>query len=190
METFLVLSNIGLWIFVAAQLVVVFLLSKLVAQFLNNFRVNQAPAGGAVQPQIVPNVVQVGDLAPAFQEQDQNQKFVRPNDPAGRQTLMVFVRQECAFCEGVVRGLPDLQAAYGGHIRLLVIADERSKVEVLPPEISFLVEPTIFEMYRISKTPTALLIDAQGKIVGVYEGANERQLHAILEGKLQVAATR
>jgi peroxiredoxin len=116
-----------------------------------------------------PTGLKIGDPAPEFSLSDLSGKLVHLSDFQGSQTLVLFWRPSCSFCQ---RMLADLKAwetqPVEGAPRLLVVSTDsvqdnqamglRSLVVLDQPGMS------TGRMFGASGTPMAILIDAEGRI--------------------------
>ncbi|MFC4768171.1 TlpA family protein disulfide reductase [Effusibacillus consociatus] len=170
----LVWSNILLWIFMIIQLGIIFLLSKLIANFLNRFRLSQG--------KIEQLKLNIGDRAPLFREWDQNKNLVKLAENNGKNTLLVFTSAGCNICKEVLPQLPLLSTSFPS-LRIIVVSRDLNVelIKTLPPEIHFIGSEEIMENYFIQKVPTVVVIDENGIITELETINTFRHLTSILE---------
>src|SRR5206468_10420404 len=115
-----------------------------------------------------PSGVPVGQPAPPLQLPDLDGKPVALADYRGRETVVLFWNPDCGFCQQM---LPDLKAwetnAGKGGPRLLVVSSGGVEANrALGLRSTVVLEPSFQAGYAfgVSGTPSAILIDAQGKI--------------------------
>ncbi|MFD2169220.1 TlpA family protein disulfide reductase [Tumebacillus lipolyticus] len=158
MDTFVTISIILLWVFMIAQMVVIYFLAKLVAGFLNRFRL--------IQPEVEYLKIGIGQQAPMFREKDQHGNLIKLSDLQGRPTMLLFVRESCNVCKRV---LPELSvlATSMKSLRIIVITgtDADGPSFELPGGIHLLRSDEIFENYYIRKVPEYVLVGGDGNVL-------------------------
>ncbi len=174
METFLLISNIGLWIFVAVQLVVIFMLTKLITQFLNRFRTDGSQVGQLT--------LKAGMKAPLFREEDQHGTMVKLAEHQGEHSLLLFTKQGCSICQELITHLPHVQQAHP-NLRLLVISGESEEEtqKQVPAGVHHLRSRFVMSNYHIEKVPAAVLINPEGQILANETLSNANQLLNIIK---------
>ncbi|TCP58994.1 peroxiredoxin [Tumebacillus sp. BK434] len=158
MQTFLVISNIILWVCMIAVLVGFFYLARMVGEFLNRFRLQ---AGGLASVQL-----ERGQAAPPFREQDHRGELVKLSDHGGRLTMLLFKSQTCHTCRDLTDQLHLLGESYP-DLNILVI-DRVAGVErerPLPPQMHLLLSDDLFKSYYVDAVPQLFLIDPNGIIL-------------------------
>jgi len=111
----------------------------------------------------------IGDAAPDFSLPDLSGNLVQLSDFRGRQTLVLFWRPGCGFCQ---RMLPHLLAwetqPPEGAPRLLVVStgsvQDNQAMGLRSPVVLDRADRSIGSMFGATGTPTAVLVDAEGKI--------------------------
>ena len=126
--------------------------------------------GSAIAP--VPEPLagpRIGDAAPSFSLPDLSGNLVHLSDFRGHQTLMLFWRPGCGFCQ---RMLPHLVAwetqPPEGAPRLLVVStdsvQDNQAMGLRSPVVLDQANRSIGNMFGATGTPTAVLVDAEGRI--------------------------
>jgi peroxiredoxin len=120
-----------------------------------------------------PAAPQFGDPAPLFSLRDRNERSIGLSDFLGRRVLLLFWNANCSFCK---RMAPDIRAFEddppGNEPQILIITNGsvRSarqygfRSPVLPARNS-----KVDEKYGVQGTPSALLIDEEGRIASSLE---------------------
>ena len=111
----------------------------------------------------------IGDAAPDFSLPDLSGNLVQLSDFRGRQTLVLFWRPSCSFCQ---RMLPHLLAwetqPSEGAPRLLVVStdsvQDNQAMGLRSPVVLDQADRSIGRMFGATGTPTAVLVDADGRI--------------------------
>jgi peroxiredoxin len=124
--------------------------------------------GASVVPR-PPTGLKIGDPAPGFSLSDLSGKLVRLSDFQGSQTLVLFWRPSCGFCQ---RMLADLKAwetqPPAGATRLLVVstdsAQDNQAMGLRSPVVLDQAGMSIGSRFGVSGTPMAILVDAEGRI--------------------------
>ncbi len=124
--------------------------------------------GASVVPR-PPTGLKIGDPAPEFSLSDLSGKLVRLSDFQGSQTLVLFWRPSCSFCQ---RMLADLKAwetqPPAGAPRLLVVstdsAQDNQAMGLRSPVVLDQAGMSIGSRFGASGTPMAILVDAEGRI--------------------------
>jgi hypothetical protein len=175
METFLLVSNVLLWVFMIAQIGVMVLLARLVAQFLNGFRA----VNGRVEPVGLP----IGERAPLFRGRDLEGRSVRLADLAGQTTLLLFASPTCGVCHEVAAGLGPILHRF--EMRALVVVAKKGGAAdttlSVPAGVPVLLSDEVIDMYRVREFPTAVLVGATGTILLNERISNLTQLSYLLE---------
>ncbi len=111
----------------------------------------------------------VGELAPEFRLPDLEGKLVGLEDFRGEETLLLFCSPDCGYCQEM---MPDLRewerTARAGDPRLLVVsegtAEENAPMGVRAPIVLEDDSYEVSEAYGVDGTPSAVLVDAEGRI--------------------------
>ncbi len=111
----------------------------------------------------------IGEPAPDFSLPDLAGKTVKLSDFRGKQTLVLFWRPSCGFCE---RMLPDLKAwetnARNGEKKLLVVSTDsvadNKAMGLRSPVVLDKAGMSVGSKFGAGGTPMAVLVDAEGKI--------------------------
>ncbi len=135
---------------------------------------SQENDNGATVTPLVPAVPSIGDIAPDFSLPDLSGKLVRLSNFRGHQTLVLFWRPDCGFCQ---RMLPDLLAWESqppqGAPRLLVVSTGGVQDnQVMGLRSTVVLDQTgmsIGREFGAVGTPMAVLIDAGGRIASELE---------------------
>ena len=116
-----------------------------------------------------PTGLKIGDPAPEFSLSDLSGNLVHLSDFQGRQTLVLFWRPSCSFCQ---RMLADLKAwetqPPEGAPRLLVVStdsvQDNQAMGLRSPVVLDQAGTSISSKFGASGTPMAILVDAEGRI--------------------------
>ncbi len=123
-------------------------------------------ATAALRP---PTGLKIGDAAPDFSLPDLSGNLVHLSDFRGQETLVLFWRPSCGFCQ---RMLPDLQAWEARSSketpRLLVVSTEsvqdNQAMGLRSPVVLDQAGMSVGSKFGASGTPMAVLVDAEGRI--------------------------
>ncbi|HEY7032127.1 MAG TPA: redoxin domain-containing protein [Thermomicrobiales bacterium] len=131
---------------------------------------NGANGGQAVAPQPAPQIprAKVGDVAPAIELPDLEGKTVTLADFKGQKTMLLFWNPGCGFCRRMTDELKQWEAKPPkGAPKLLVVSTGTPEAN----KDMGLTSPTVLDQgftvgraYGASGTPSAVLVDASGKI--------------------------
>jgi peroxiredoxin/uncharacterized membrane protein YphA (DoxX/SURF4 family) len=116
----------------------------------------------------MPAACEIGEPAPEVKLPDLQGKTVALNDFRGEETLVLFWNTGCGFCQKM---LPDLKAweedPPGGAPRLLVVStgtEEANRQMDLTSTVVLDQQFSAGRAFGASGTPSAVLVDAEGKI--------------------------
>jgi thiol-disulfide isomerase/thioredoxin len=94
----------------------------------------------------------------------------------GRETVVLFWNPECGFCREMHERLTAFERRSNGHRRLLIVsAGEAAAIRAEGFRSPVVVDPdfALAGMVGVGETPTALLVDAQGRVASpVASGAD------------------
>lgn len=175
MEKFLLVSNIGLWVFLLIEFVAVLLIAKLFTDFLE-----RTDTLGQVESEKV--MLGAGKRAPYFSLPDQNGLPVAPVDlQGGRLTVLLFMQDTCGLCKGIFPKLPELNRL-GLDLRLMVVEQARTDEPAThaPDSIHYVRSREVASHYQISQTPSVMLISPTGMILKSAVISNFKELEANL----------
>ncbi|GHO65128.1 hypothetical protein KSC_040200 [Ktedonobacter sp. SOSP1-52] len=132
--------------------------------------------GGRAQPE--PSVPEIGTQAPAFRLPDLKGEPVSLSSFRNTLTLLLFWNPDCGFCKSMLSDLKAWEAnPPQGAPRLLVISDgtaEENRLMGLRSPVLLDKEGAVKMLFGSNGTPTAMLVDAQGKIASALaEGASD-----------------
>ena len=137
-----------------------------------------------------------GATAPDFTLTDLEGNTVQLSQLQGTPVLLNFYNSTCPWCQTEMPRLADVyrrQEEVSVHILGVVTADDQTTAAAFAKDkrIEF---PSVLDSehqvsaaYAIERVPTVLLIDAEGFVSRVYEGASE-QLAGVVEQTLLAAA--
>lgn len=158
MQTFLIVSNILLWVCMIAVLFGFFYLARMVGEFLNRFRVADGKLDSVR--------LERGQSAPPFREKNHRGEVVRLSDHDGRLTMLLFKSQSCNTCRDITANLHHLGEAYPDlHILIVDRAAGEEWERPLAPQIHLLLSDDIFKSYYVETVPHLFLIDPNGVIL-------------------------
>ena len=160
-----------LWGFIIIQSFVIFLLTKLIVQFLNRFRLEGS------------KIISKGNKAPLFRETDTKGNLVRMSDFEKGWTLLVFIKDSCSVCKESIPLLPDIKKQSARPLRILAIAPEDGEKTIdnqLDETISLIRSDDIINNYEIEEIPTYIIVDFNGVIVDIYQQNRISDLYEFL----------
>ena len=150
-------------------------------------------------------VLEVGAAAPDFSLQDTEEETVSLESLAGKPVLIAFFAPWCPHCQDEVPRLNEIHAEYGDRVHIVSIsatpygkdypADKRhitvGDIEWFQKEFS-ITYPLLFDpslqvatAYNISSFPTTYILDADHRIVEVFEGGRPvAEFQSVLNGIL------
>jgi methylamine dehydrogenase accessory protein MauD len=189
MHDALVISQVVLWIAVAALTAVVFALVRQIGVLHERI----APMGALT----IDKGPKVGDHSPVFELHSLDHQPITigaPNDRA-RSTLLMFVSPSCPVCKKLLPAVKSMVAKEERWLDLVFTSDgepseqadfvRKERLEGFPLALSSELGMT----YRVSKLPYAVLIDEQG-VVRAKGLVNTREhLESILLAKLMGVAS-
>lgn len=171
MLNFNLISHVLLWGFIIVQSFVIFLLTKLIVQFLNRFRLEGN------------KIISKGSKAPLFREKDTKGNLVRMSDFEKKWTLLVFVKDSCSICKEIIPLLPDIKQQSARPLRILAVTSEEGEKTIdnkLDESISLIRSNDIINNYEIQEVPTYIVVDFQGLIIDIYQQNRISDLYAFL----------
>ncbi len=150
-------------------------------------------------------VLEVGAAAPDFSLQDTAEETVSLESLAGKPVLIAFFAPWCPHCQDEAPRLNEIHAEYGDRVHIVSIsatpygkdypADKRhitaGDIEWFQKEFS-VTYPLLFDpslqvatAYNISSFPTTYILDADHRIVEVFEGGRPvAEFQSVLNGIL------
>ncbi|PUA41074.1 hypothetical protein C8Z91_00410 [Paenibacillus elgii] len=157
MENFMYWSIIALWVFVLLQFIVIFMLTKLVAQFLNKLQIKETSDSK--------RELQAGDKAPLFTYLGADGDSIEFPRRDTAPTLALFTAEGCPFCTKVLDELSDMQERYP-MIRIVVFTtvDEKELDIHHNDTVEYAHTKDAFTLYEIKEVPAVVLIDTEGMI--------------------------
>jgi thiol-disulfide isomerase/thioredoxin/uncharacterized membrane protein YphA (DoxX/SURF4 family) len=153
---------------------------------------------GGDQPRDLP----VGSSAPSFELADRagNKASLTSLREAGRPVLLFFVGPNCGSCVEMFPDLSRWNAALAERVTFAVISNGGMPAEQIAEHLSPLEGVTaliqngqeVADTYRIMVTPTAIVVDRQGRVASVpASGAREIEalVRLVLEGEFDTAGS-
>ncbi|WP_157999706.1 thioredoxin fold domain-containing protein [Paenibacillus elgii] len=167
-------SIMALWVFVLLQFIVIFMLTKLVAQFLNKLQLKEAND--------IRRELQAGDMAPLLTYNSGNEETAEFPRKENTPTLALFTADGCPFCKKVLAELTGMRERYP-WMRIVVFTTVDEKEPDIHPSdmIEYIQSTEAFTLYEIKGVPAAMLIDAQGVIAIKAAIANYKHLQKLLD---------
>jgi len=159
MDTFLIVSNVLLWCVMVLQIILFFVVTRSVSEFIQRFKLNAPRANGDRQ-----NIV-LGQKAPLFSEPDHRGEIVTLRRGAEHRTLLVFTLDTCVVCGKLIPELPKL-IAREPSLRVVVVSQEylSAPEKQMPAGISLIRSNMLMELYDVKQAPSFALIDRDGYI--------------------------
>lgn len=115
----------------------------------------------------------VGESAPFFELEDENNQKISSTDYLGKKTLLVFSQETCPYCEEFLPILNKFQEEEQANVNVVVMQIESFPEENKKYKKNYGIQPTFLAAgyedmvaYKIQSTPTSVLIDQEGKILG------------------------
>lgn len=168
MTSFLIISNIVLWLCVIGLLFVVFALVRQVGVLYERI----APAGALM----VQQALSVGDDAPELVVEDQNGSVeisIGATNSNGKSQLVFFVAPDCPICKTLLPMFKSAKLAESKWLDFVLASDgdasemtafiEREQLQKFP----FANSQKLGVAYGVAKLPYAVLIDESGKIASM-----------------------
>ncbi len=168
MTSFLIVSNILLWLCVIGLLLVVFALVRQVGVLYERI----APAGALM----VQQSLSVGDDAPQMSVIDQNSLVditVGAPSKSGKSQLVFFVSPDCPVCKTLLPVFKSASLAESNWLNFVLASDgdeneltafiQKEQLQKFP----FANSQQLGVSYGVSKLPYAVLIDEMGKIASM-----------------------
>ena len=145
----------------------------------------QAAAGHAAHDEEddEPEGPEVGEPAPEIRLQDLEGRDVSLEDFRGEEVLVLFCSPGCGFCQEMMPDIKQWEAAPPeGAPRLLVVSDEtveENKAIGLSSPVVLDNTDAVWDAYDVSGTPSAVLVDADGRIASRMAVGSEEVLELI-----------
>lgn len=159
MNTFMIVSNVLLWFVFIIQIILFFVLTRSVSEFIKRFKL-QSPNGNPDTRNIV-----LGQKAPLFSEPDHRGDIIALHRGAEHRTLLLFTLDTCVVCEKLIPELPKL-IAREPTLRTVAVAQEDLSApdKPIPPSVSLIRSNRMIELYDVKQVPYFVLIDREGYI--------------------------
>jgi len=140
---------------------------SLVAQAVEG-RAHLPLLGAAAQDEAEPDGPKVGEPAPELRLPDLAGNDVSLEDFRGEEALILFWSPECGFCQEMLPDLKEWEAAQPeGAPRVLVVSDgtvEDNEAMGLSSQVVLDHTYSVSDAFGASGTPSAVLVDAEGRI--------------------------
>jgi len=111
---------------------------------------------------------EIGEPAPEITLTDLEGRHVSLEDFRGEEVLVLFCSPGCGFCQGMMPDLQEWEAASPeGAPRLLVVSDqsvEENKAMGFKSPVVVDDEYAVWDAFDVEGTPSAVLVDAEGRI--------------------------
>ncbi|EJW15390.1 redoxin domain-containing protein [Paenibacillus alvei] len=163
---------------VLIQLLLIFMLARLIGQFLTKIK----SVGGISLTEL-----QIGEQVPLFREWgSQGRKVILRELLNHRKVLLLFISTTCQTCKSI---LPDLERVVENwDIHIVVInTDKQSNDEeiqaILPSGIEYVRSVDIMDAYGVSKVPYAFLVNQNGILESHHSLMSSNMLWNMLENE-------
>jgi methylamine dehydrogenase accessory protein MauD len=150
-------------------------------EFMNKVAEQTAKAEDAKLP------LAEGSEAPAFALKDENSQEVKLEDYKGKKTLLVFSQEACPYCKDFYPVLNEFQAQKE-DINIVVMqigsTPEQNKKYKQKENITAPLLAASYEQltaYKIQSTPTSVLLDEEGKVLGTKTVASLEELTSFVK---------
>jgi peroxiredoxin len=132
----------------------------------------------------------VGEPAPEIRLQDLEGKHVSLEDFRGEEVLVLFCSPGCGFCQDMMPDINEWEAAPpDGAPRLLVVSDEtveENKAMGISSPVVLDDTYAVWDAFDVSGTPSAVLVDAEGRIASRMVMGSVAVLELIKSGRTAV----
>ena len=188
MSEALLVSNVALWIVVAALALVVLALARQVGLLHERL--------GPVGALALAGGPKTGEPAPVLEVEDLGGRrlSIGGADASGRSTLLVFVSPSCTMCRSLLPALHSL-ARRERSLRVVLASDgPRAEHEAFVTEhalgdLAYVLSQPLGLAYRVARLPWAALVDAQGVLRSQGLVNSREHLESLLEAQALGVAT-
>ncbi|MFG0213248.1 hypothetical protein ACFU8X_09095 [Brevibacillus porteri] len=179
METFIQWSVIALWVFVIVQFVVIYLLTKLVADFINKLQAKEKE----------PSVDNwIGSRAPVLIDNSPSGTSIDFTEMKSHSTLALFTAEGCPICQQIIPHLEKVKLRFPQLKLLVVYSGKLIRETQNQDDIQYIDSAISFSMYQIDAIPSAVLIDKKGIILAKESIPTFHYLLALLEKHVDIEA--
>lgn len=183
MQTFYLISNIALWVFVLLQVAVLYTLTKTLVQLVNR-----------VQYKIMRNqlsqalTLKVGSRAPVFREPDQHGRMISLSDNGGLGTLLVLTVDNSPMCKELILRLPELRALQL-PLRICVIDDitPNGTPSEAPDGLHYFRSRLVYKSFHVKRAPFFVLVNEQGIVADLDPFSGYKELEVRLRKYFRLA---
>jgi len=183
MTSFLIVSNIILWMMVISLAFVVYALTRQIGVLYERV----APAGALS----VNKKVNVGEAAPVMSLQTLDNTIIEIGNTAKtkRSQLLFFVSPDCPVCKTLLPAITSAAKHEADWLDIVLASDgmeldhkhfvQKYELESLP----YVVSELLGKSYGVSKLPYAVLINEQGKLASLGIINSREHLDSLFEAK-------
>lgn len=158
MENFLLISNILLWTVVIVLIVFMYLLTKLVVDFLNKFRLSNQT--------VQKNELGAGQVAPIFRETDRQGNVVVLSENMGKNTYILFTSHTCGICKTIIPQIQTEEMNLGGS-RFIIVSDNYDSTIKEPKNVNWIISNGLMKAYFIEMVPTLVTVNQKGTVTSI-----------------------
>jgi peroxiredoxin len=156
---------------------------------------SQRNGHGAMTVPRPPTGLKIGDAAPDFSLPDLSGNLVYLSDFRGQETLVLFWRPSCVFCQRMLADLKAWEAQKPAEApRLLVVSTDsvadNQAMGLRSPVVLDQAGMSIGSTFGASGTPMAVLVDAEGRIVSELAAGAPAVLALARRGQEKTTPTR
>jgi methylamine dehydrogenase accessory protein MauD len=188
MSDALLVSNVALWVLVAALALVVLALARQVGLLHERL--------GPVGALALAGGPKTGEPAPVLEVEDLGGRrlAIGGRDASGRSTLLVFVSPACTVCRSLLPALRSL-ARRERSLRVVLASDgpraehEAFVVEHALGDLAYVLSQPLGLAYRVARLPWGALVDAQGILRSQGLVNSREHLESLLEAEALGVAT-
>jgi peroxiredoxin len=150
-------------------------------EFMDKIAEQQAKAEESQKP------LQAGTKAPDFSLKDENAREVKLADLKGTKTLLVFSQESCPYCQKFYPVLNEFQAQKKDIKVVVMQVDSNPEQNKKYKQQEGIKAPLLaasykeLEAFKVRVTPTSVLLDEEGKVLGSETVSSLNELKAFVE---------
>jgi peroxiredoxin len=128
-----------------------------------------------------------GSDAPTFALKDENSQEVKLEDYKGKKTLLVFSQESCSYCKNFYPVLNEFKAQHKDMNVVVMQIGSTSEQNKKYKQQEGIETPLLaasyeqLQAYKVQKTPTSILLDEEGKVLGTKTVSQLNELVAFVK---------